>query len=99
MPLLKVSQPMSPLLLQPTAAEVLVPPVDPMKLQTNANGAADNMLHLKRSTDLKRQGVTWELGVLLQQSDIDEGTSVAEAKVIHSWEVLDTRLLQVNPRG
>ena len=27
------------------------PPVDSMELQTNANRAADNMLHLKRSTD------------------------------------------------
>ena len=35
------------------------PPVDPTELQTNANRAADNMLHLKRSTDLKRQRVIW----------------------------------------
>ena len=31
------------------------PSVDPTKLQTNANLAADHMLHVKRSTDLKRQ--------------------------------------------
>ena len=38
------------------------PSVDPTELWTNANRAADNMLHLKRSTDLKRQRVIWELG-------------------------------------
>ena len=33
------------------------PSVDSMELLTNANRAANNMLHLKRSTDLKRQRV------------------------------------------
>ena len=65
------------------------PPVDPMEL---ANRATDNMLHLKMSTDLKRQRVIWELGVLLHQSEVDEAASVAEAKVFHSWEVLDARV-------
>ena len=60
------------------------PPVDPMELQTDANRATNNMLHLKRSTDLKRQRVIWELGVLLHQSEVNEATSVAKAKVIHS---------------
>ena len=31
------------------------PSVDPTELQTNANVAADHMLHVKRSIDLKRQ--------------------------------------------
>ena len=30
------------------------PPVDPSELQANANRAIDNMLHLKRSIDVKR---------------------------------------------
>ena len=38
------------------------PPLDPSELQTNANRAIDNMLHLKRSLDIKRQRATWELG-------------------------------------
>ena len=77
------------------------PSVDPTELQTNANRATDSMFHLKRSTDLRRQRVIWELGVLLCQSEVDEATSVAKAKVIHSWEVLECpgRLLQVSPRG
>ena len=31
------------------------PPVDPSELQANANRAIDNMLHLKRLIDVKRQ--------------------------------------------
>ena len=50
------------------------------------------MLHLKRSTDLKRQRVIWELGVLLHQSEVNEAASVAKAKVIHSQEVLDAKV-------
>ena len=46
------------------------PSVDPTELQTNANRATNNMLHLKRSTYLKRQRVIWELGVLLHQSEV-----------------------------
>ena len=68
------------------------PPVDPMELRTYAKRAAINMLHLKRSTDLMRQRVIWELGALLHQSEVGEEALVAEAKVIHSREVLDARV-------
>ena len=51
--------------------------------------ATDHMLHVKRTTDLKRQCVIWELGPLLHQSEVDEATSIKKAKVIHSREVLD----------
>ena len=37
-------------------------PMDPSELLANANRAIDNMLHLKRSLDVKRQRATWELG-------------------------------------
>ena len=60
------------------------PSVDPVELQTDANMAADHMLHVKRSTDLKRQWVIWELWLLLHQSEVDEATSVQKAKVVHS---------------
>ena len=36
------------------------PLVDPLELQANANRAIENMLHLKRSLDVKRQRATWE---------------------------------------
>ena len=68
------------------------PSVDPTELQTNANRATNNMLHLKRSTYLKRQRVIWELGVLLHQSEVNEAASVAKAKVVHSQEVLDAKV-------
>ena len=68
------------------------PSVDPTELQTNANMAADHMLHVKRSTDLKRQHVIWELGLLLHQSEVKEAVSIEKAKVVHSWEVLDAKV-------
>ena len=58
------------------------PSVDPTELQTNANMAADHMFHMKRSIDLKRQWVIWELGLLLYQSEVDEAASIIKAKVI-----------------
>ena len=68
------------------------PSMDPTELQTNANMATDHMLHIKRSTDLKRQQVIWELGLLLCQSEVNEAVSIEKAKVIHSQEVLDTKV-------
>ena len=67
-------------------------PVDPTELQTDTSRATNNVLHLKRSTDLKRQRVIWELGVLLHQSEVNEAASVSKAKVIHLWEVLDAKV-------
>ena len=67
------------------------PLVDPSELQANANGAIDNMLHLNRSLDIKRQRATWELGVLLHQNESQEATSVAAAKDIFSQAVLEAK--------
>ena len=66
--------------------------VDPIELWTNANMATDHMLCIKRSADLKRQQVIWELGLQLHQSEVNEVASVEKAKVIHSQEVLDTKV-------
>ena len=41
------------------------PLVDPSELQANANRAIDNMHHLKRSLDVKRQRASWELGAIV----------------------------------
>ena len=60
------------------------PSVDPTELQTDANLAANHMLHVKRSTDLKRQQVIWEVGLLLCQNEVKEAASVEKAKVVHS---------------
>ena len=66
------------------------PPVDLAELQTNT--AQQILLHLKRSTDLQGQRIIWELGVLLHQSEVEEAALVADAKAVHSWEVLDTKV-------
>ena len=50
------------------------------------------MLHMKRSTDIKKQWVIWELGLLLCQSEVKEAASVAKAKAVHSWDVLDAKV-------
>ena len=65
--------------------------MDPSELQANANRAIDNMLHLKRSLDVKRQRATWELGVLLCQNESQEATSVAMAKAANSQSVLEAK--------
>ena len=67
------------------------PPVDLSDLQANANRAIDNMLHLKRSLDIKRQRATWELGVLLHQNESQEAVSVTTAKAIYSQSVLEAK--------
>ena len=68
------------------------PTVDLTELQMDANLAADHMLSVKRSTDLKRQWVIWELGVLLCWNKAEEAASNEKAKVVHSWEVLDAKV-------
>ena len=67
------------------------PPVDPSELQANANRAIDNMMHLKRSLDVKRQRATWELGVLLYQNESQGAASIATAKVLYSQAVLEAK--------
>ena len=67
------------------------PLVDLSDLQANANRAIDNMLHLKRSLDIKRQIATWELGVLLHQNESQRATSIAIAKAIYSQAVLEPK--------
>ena len=67
------------------------PLVDPSELQANANRAIDNMLHLKRSLDIKRQKATWELGVMLCQNEFQGAASIAAAKAIYSEAVLEAK--------
>ena len=60
------------------------PLVDPSELQANANTAINNMLHLRRSLNVKRQRAVWELGALIHQSKSQESMSVTEARAICS---------------
>ena len=69
------------------------PSVDPTELQTDANLATNHMLHVKRSTDLTRQQVIWELGLLLCKNEVNEAASIEKAKVVHAQEVLDSKVV------
>ena len=60
------------------------PLVDLTELQMGANLAANHMLSVKRSMDLKRQRVIWELGLLLWQNEAEKTASNEKAKVVHS---------------
>ena len=66
--------------------------MDLTELQVDANLAANHMLSVKRSMDLKRQQVIWELGLLVHQNEAEEAASIEKAKVIHSREVLDAKV-------
>ena len=68
------------------------PMVDLMELQMDANVATNNIISVKRSTDLKRQWVIWELGVLLCWNEAKEAVANEKAKVLHSQEVLDAKV-------
>ena len=81
--------------ISPTAAVYssgnISPPVDPSELQANANRPIDNMLHLKRSLDIKRQKATWELGVMLCQNKSQGVASITTAKAVFSQAVLEAK--------
>ena len=68
------------------------PMVDLTELQTDANLAADHMLSVKRSMDLKRQQITWDLGLHLCQNKAKEAAANKKAKVLHSQVVLDAKV-------
>ena len=81
--------------ISPTAAvhssKSASPLVDPSELQANANRAIDNMLHLKRSLDIKRQRSTWELGAMLHQNESQGATLIAAAKAVCSQAVTEAK--------
>ena len=67
------------------------PLVDPLELMANANRAIDNMLHLKRSLDIKRQRATWELGAILHQNESQRATLITAAKAVCSQVVTEAK--------
>ena len=86
----------NPVNISPTAAVYSShsgsPMVDLTELQMDANLAANHMLSVKRSADLKRQQITWKLGLQLCQNKAKEATANMTAKVLHSQEVLDAKV-------
>ena len=86
----------NPIYISPTAAACSScsdsPLVDLMELQEDANLAANYMLSVKRSSDLKRQQAIWEFEALLCQKKAKEATANERAKIIHSRKNLDTKV-------
>ena len=68
------------------------PMVDLTGLQEDANLAANYMLSVKRSLDLKRQWAIQEFKALLHQQEAEEATANKKAKIIHSGKNLDTKV-------
>ena len=68
------------------------PMVDLMELQADANLAANYMLSVKRSSDLKRQWAIWEFETLLCQQEAKEAAANERAKIIHSRKYLNAKV-------
>ena len=68
------------------------PMVDLTELQEHANLAANHMLSVKRSLDLKRQWSIWEFKASLCQQEAEESAANEKAKIIHSRKNLNTKV-------
>ena len=68
------------------------PMVDLMELQVDANLAANYMLSIKRSSDLKRQWAIWDFEALLHQQVAKEAMANERAKIIHSTKNLKAKV-------
>ena len=68
------------------------PMVDLTELQEGANLAANYMLSVKRSLDLKRQWAIWEFKASLHQQEAKEAAANEKAKIIHSGKNLDAKV-------
>ena len=68
------------------------PTVDLTELQEDANLAANYMLSVKRSSDLKRQQAFQEFEALLCQQEAEEAMANEKAKIIHSRKNLDVKV-------
>ena len=92
----KTSLESNPLNIYPTMATCSShsdsPMVDLMGLQEDANLAANYMLSVKRSLDLKRQWAIWEFKALLCQQEAEEATANEKAKIIHPRKNLNAKV-------
>ena len=86
----------NPINVYPTAAACSShsdsPVVDLTELQEDANLAANYMLSVKRSLDLKRQWVIWEFKAALCQQEAKEAAANEKAKIIHSRKNLNAKV-------
>ena len=80
------------LLQRHVAATVTVQWWTSWELQEDANLAANYMLSVKMSSDLKRQQAIWEFEALLHQEKAKEAAANEKAKIIHSRKNLDAKV-------
>ena len=68
------------------------PTVDLMDLQEDANLAANYMLSVNKSSDLKGQWAIWEFKTSLHQQEAKEAVANKKAKIIHSRKNLNAKV-------
>ena len=68
------------------------PMVDLTELQEDSNLAANYMLSVKRSSDLKRQWAIWNFRASPHQEEAEEATANKRAKIIHSRKNLNAKV-------
>ena len=68
------------------------PMIDLTELQEDANLAANHMLSIKRSSDLKRQWTIWDFKASLHQQEAKEAMANERAKIVHSRKDLNTKV-------
>ena len=68
------------------------PMIDLMELQADANLAANDMLSIKRSSDLERQWAIWDFEASLCQQEAKEGMANERAKIVHSRKDLNAKV-------
>ena len=68
------------------------PTIDLMELQADANLAANHMLSIKRSSDLKRQWAIWDFKASLHQQEAEAATANERAKIVHLRKDLNAKV-------
>ena len=68
------------------------PMMDLSELQADANMAVNQMLSIKRSSDLDRQQVIKDFEALLKQRETEEATTNERARIVHSRNDLNSKV-------
>ena len=68
------------------------PTMDLSELQANANLAVNQMLSIKRSSDLDRQWAIWDFEALLHQWEAEEAATNERARTVHSRNDLNAKV-------
>ena len=68
------------------------PKMDLSELQADANMAVNQMLSIKRSSDLNRQQAIRDFEALLKQQEAEEATANERARIVHSRSDLNAKV-------